>query len=443
MKKMLQNTAHVSFLLLVTTILHAQCFSTQNFTTSGSHTYTIPSTNSSYTIRITSVGADGGDYPSESTGGTGANMVAEFSVNAGDVLDVYVGDAGANGTSNRGGGGGGGSAIVLNDNVVLVASSGGGGATSNVAGIGQGGQANTNSTPAGGMGNSGGGAGGGGFNFDGEGGVNGATGGGQGTLTATGSGGTGSFNGGNGGGGFGGGGGAGGVIGGGGGGYKGGDGGVTFGDGGKGGDSFVSSGNSGNVISNTAGTDGGGTGNNGSVIIECISALPVELISFIAASNNGKVVLRWETASEVNNYGFEIQKSKNGIDWDKIGFVHGRGMSSELNRYEYFDEETSSEISYYRLKQIDLDGQHEFSKLVSFNLSREWEIQIFPNPTKNKINIIGIEEGQVTILDNLGKIIIQSNFTHSRIDVSALPSGIYFIQIRSGNKASIKKFIKE
>ena len=153
-------------------------FVDQSFTTAGTFSYTIPSNQASYFVRITARGADGGNIDSNSiAGGAGAAIVASFELLADEVLDVYVGAPGATGFG--GGGGGGGSAVILDDTHVLVAAGAGGGSSWLGTG-GGGGQANTNSAPGGG-GDSPGGAGGGGFNAAGQDDTSLVTGGGAGT----------------------------------------------------------------------------------------------------------------------------------------------------------------------------------------------------------------------------------------------------------------------
>ena len=121
------------------------------------------------------------------------------------------------------------------------------------------------------------------------------------------------------------------------------------------------------------------------------SPLPVELISFSGNVNHGKILLSWQTASEVNNYGFEIQKlearsKKLEEGWEKVGFVEGYGNSNSPKEYSFIDQEydQDQEIIRYRLKQIDFDGKFEYSGVVEVevnNLPTEFELeQNYPNP---------------------------------------------------------------
>ena len=114
------------------------------------------------------------------------------------------------------------------------------------------------------------------------------------------------------------------------------------------------------------------------------SPLPVELVSFIGNVKDKKVYLKWSTATEVNNYGFEVQRSIQIDKWDVLGFVEGHGNSNSQKEYNFIDTEISSSgIYYYRLKQIDNDGAYEFSNQieVNFNVPDNFELsQNYPNP---------------------------------------------------------------
>jgi len=86
--------------------------------------------------------------------------------------------------------------------------------------------------------------------------------------------------------------------------------------------------------------------------------LPIELIYFHAYQVGEEVQLKWSTASEINNRGFEILRSENGIDWEALDFVNGVGNSTATNFYQYTDRFPKKGINYYRLKQIDFDGSN-------------------------------------------------------------------------------------
>ncbi len=114
--------------------------------------------------------------------------------------------------------------------------------------------------------------------------------------------------------------------------------------------------------------------------------LPVELVSFTAVQIDEKVKLSWETASEINNFGFEIERKRANVEnnWEKIGFVEGAGNSNSPKFYEFFDETSlASEEYFYRLKQIDSDGRFKYSEKIKITVGvpEKFELkQNYPNP---------------------------------------------------------------
>ena len=92
--------------------------------------------------------------------------------------------------------------------------------------------------------------------------------------------------------------------------------------------------------------------------------VPVELTTFNAVYSNGKVNLEWITATETNNYGFEVERRDGNLSFQTIGFVSGAGTSTNRVTYNFTDNNLSSNKYYYRLKQIDFDGIYEYSQEV-------------------------------------------------------------------------------
>ena len=111
--------------------------------------------------------------------------------------------------------------------------------------------------------------------------------------------------------------------------------------------------------------------------------LPVELTSFTYSVTDGIVKLIWTTDSETNNFGFEIERSEDEIDFQKIGFVKGKGTNIIPQRYDFVDENLAPSIYYYRLKQIDLDGAFEYSDAINVTVAPPKDFalaQNYPNP---------------------------------------------------------------
>ncbi|MDZ7342459.1 MAG: T9SS type A sorting domain-containing protein [candidate division KSB1 bacterium] len=112
--------------------------------------------------------------------------------------------------------------------------------------------------------------------------------------------------------------------------------------------------------------------------------VPVELASFQATVDNGQVILEWVTATESNNYGFEIhRRSAASLEWSTIGFVQGKGTTITSQYYRFVDDQISAGSYYYRLKQIDFDGRFDFSPEIFIDLALPQHFaleQNYPNP---------------------------------------------------------------
>ncbi len=177
--------------------------------------------------------------------------------------------------------------------------------------------------------------------------------------------------------------------------------------------------------------------------------LPIELISFEASPrSSSSVELKWETASEINNDFFTIERSKHGQNWVELEKVKGAGNSTNKLSYHLFDVSPLGGTSYYRLKQTDFDGEYSYSEIeaVFIENSEKEKISIYPNPTKNFVSIVGriSEIEELKIYNTLGKEIsskvqfIQQSDSRITLNLSKLPKGIYLIK----TKTTINKLYK-
>lgn len=186
------------------------------------------------------------------------------------------------------------------------------------------------------------------------------------------------------------------------------------------------------------------------------SALPVKLISFTGEDRNGYNSLNWTTASEINNAGFEIQRSTDGRDFMKIGWVKGQGNSSYDVNYVFEDKESSTnEEYYYRLKQIDVDGRFEYSRVLSLVNRDEKRLalyRLYPNPANGNqvtLNISSDIEDQllVEMFDAIGKVVVQQKNTINKgsntidVDINEVSNGTYFIKVSSKDLMEYRKMI--
>ncbi|MEL7250999.1 MAG: T9SS type A sorting domain-containing protein, partial [Bacteroidota bacterium] len=176
----------------------------------------------------------------------------------------------------------------------------------------------------------------------------------------------------------------------------------------------------------------------GEVALQFNVSLPVELVYFSATKKEDEVELTWQTASETNNEGFEVEHSTDGRDWDYLGFVDGHGNSTEAHDYSFQHQSPSSGINYYRLRQVDFDGQWEYSKVCSVEFdSPSVQIKVFPNPAVHYATLSlpnFSSEALVQVIAPDGRIMKQMNIREGeqqvRLDVQTWPAGVYFIQLR-------------
>ncbi len=220
------------------------------------------------------------------------------------------------------------------------------------------------------------------------------------------------------------------------------------------GQSAITSSNPGDVTSNVVTNFSPFTfGSNSSAV----NPLPIELLSFKARWDNDiqtTVKVEWTTGSEINNDYFELEHSSNAINWQKIATIPGSGNSNEIIYYSFYDEHPYEDITYYRLKQIDFDGSYEYSDIVAVSKTDFIEIiSIFPNPSKDFINVIIISsfdtEVNLFIADASGKIVykfkskIKTGLNILNINTSKLASGEYIVYVvtGSGQEKTAKNFV--
>jgi len=180
-------------------------------------------------------------------------------------------------------------------------------------------------------------------------------------------------------------------------------------------------------------------------------ALPVELSLFTGKLKNGdSVELSWETASELNNEGFQVEHSPDGATWDDIAFVEGHGTSAEAHSYKFTHNISKPGLNYYRLKQIDFDGSIDFSKTILVeNKAPKHLINLYPNPTgKNfriKIDNPSRKEVKITICNSWGKKVWEGKLSslepQMKKEFEIEESGLYFITTQIGENIFSNKIL--
>lgn len=185
-----------------------------------------------------------------------------------------------------------------------------------------------------------------------------------------------------------------------------------------------------------------------------VSVLPVELISFKAEKRENQVMLNWATASELNNEKFEIEHSTDNKPFEKIGEVEGNITTLQVSNYSFNHERPTVGVNYYRLKQIDFDGQFEYSKVISLNFKgKNGEIgEFYPSPSKSGlVNLDYIsqtdEEITVSVFDMTGKLLVNQTQSIARgnnnlsFDFLELNTGIYIVKIGDERNPTHRKLI--
>jgi hypothetical protein len=185
------------------------------------------------------------------------------------------------------------------------------------------------------------------------------------------------------------------------------------------------------------------------------SVVPVELTSFTASAAENGIVLNWSTATEINNHGFEIQKSNDKKSWKVAGFVEGNGSSTNMNQYSYIDSNPANGRNYYRIKQLDYNGTFEIYGPVYADfvgVSEYALMQNYPNPfnPSTQINFAVSEKSFVTlkVYDILGKEIstlvnaeLDAGYHKATFNAENLASGIYIYTITAGDFVNTKKMM--
>lgn len=181
--------------------------------------------------------------------------------------------------------------------------------------------------------------------------------------------------------------------------------------------------------------------------------LPVELTSFTANVTKYNLLLNWETATETMNHGFEVERSLDKSNWEKVGFVNGNGNSNSPKQYSFEDRISEAGNLFYRLKQIDTDGTAEYSEPIEVLVAMPTKVELhqnYPNPFNPVTNIsYSIPERTSVLLrvfDISGQLVqtLVHGFQEAGVHTAsfngeALPSGMYFLNLRTPSGMETRK----
>ena len=183
--------------------------------------------------------------------------------------------------------------------------------------------------------------------------------------------------------------------------------------------------------------------------------IPVELTAFNASVNKNDVVLNWTTATELNNLGFEIQRRSDNGDYTSLGFINGKGTTTEMNDYSFTDKTVDAGSYTYRLMQKDFDGTFAYSQEVEVDIDLPLDYSLdqnYPNPFNPTTTIrYAIPEDNfvsIKLYDVLGNEVItlvneqkQAGRYEMLFNASNIASGVYYYQINSGNFTQTRKLM--
>jgi hypothetical protein len=175
-------------------------------------------------------------------------------------------------------------------------------------------------------------------------------------------------------------------------------------------------------------------------------SVPVELTMFSGSYINGIIQLEWQTATETNNSGFEVEKKYEDASFEKIGFVFGSGSTTVETHYSFTDENPLVGRNFYRLKQIDFSGEFKYSNEIMVEVHRLTDFQLFqnyPNPfnpsTKVQFSVPQQSDVKITLHDMLGRELkllfddkVDAGMQEFIVDAGNLASGVYLVRMITG-----------
>lgn len=199
----------------------------------------------------------------------------------------------------------------------------------------------------------------------------------------------------------------------------------------------------------------GGSICSGDIALDFSSSIPlaISLSKFEGTAINNNAILSWTTLSESETVGYEIERSKEGIKWEKVGFIDAQsedGFSQQALDYEFMDMNLLGGNYFYRLKEITFNHSSTLSKVVSVFIDHNitTQLEVYPNPAQSIINISANDKKAFSyqLIDAMGREVTYkvAFINHQLLDVSSLNAGIYQLIILDdqGNYLETKRIIK-
>ncbi|MFN5318941.1 MAG: T9SS type A sorting domain-containing protein, partial [Bacteroidia bacterium] len=182
--------------------------------------------------------------------------------------------------------------------------------------------------------------------------------------------------------------------------------------------------------------------------------LPINLVDFSAVAADGTVDVTWTTASETNNDYFVVEASKDAREFNEVATVDGAGNSNAMLNYQIKDSNPFAGVSYYRLKQVDFNGEFTYSDIQAVNTPSLWqnEIIVSPNPVVGTANVlldpvlyqnpnIEIRDLQGRVVKNIGRVEIKG-FNQVQVDMTDMKAGLYFVYVQEAGRVAVSRVIR-
>jgi hypothetical protein len=189
------------------------------------------------------------------------------------------------------------------------------------------------------------------------------------------------------------------------------------------------------------------------VYFSTVTTLPVNLAEFTATKMGSVAQLSWKTLSEINNKGFAVERSADGITWNQLQFVNASTSGSNGASYSATDNSPLNGVNYYRLKQVDNDGKIAYSNTASVNFASTDVVgfSFYPNPAKSQINValqtVQSSNASLSIVNVDGKTVktialtSQQSNSNIQISVSDIAKGNYFLVLKDGSTVKSSKVL--
>jgi hypothetical protein len=191
---------------------------------------------------------------------------------------------------------------------------------------------------------------------------------------------------------------------------------------------------------------------------DACSLLPVSIFNFGGAIKNYEAYLNWSTAMETNNKGFYVERSKDGREFTDIGFVAGAGNSTQVKNYSFTDgglKDINVNTTYYRLKQVDIDGQFHYSGVLALNMQNVTsKLRLYPNPANDVATVetnldvaskvhVRVVSGNGKVVQDFDKGVLNPGLQQIYISTSNLAKGSYIVQLTVGNDHYSQIMVKQ